>query len=416
MNKITRNDLSCLDRYFFSIQNKENVTSNLGHISRVINRLFELDVNVTIVDNKTNNFFGMNVCPRSLDKYVNCLVKENDTRSRLQEMWEKETRWEIEIDSLLLYDKNLNANPGEIVAVLIHELGHVVYSNSVPSRINRVVKMELLNQDMNFRNLIRKHLRMHKIFKLSIYECCSTKTFQISKLKNTADEVNADNFAHKCGYGEELNNFISKLLTKTGNGLINRSESDMDQDVKIITSWSVNNIKLLQFRKNTLKQTLKVEKLRNPSNVVKDIIADIDSAFFGTDTDDMYKTAVSEQYLYSEIDSVIKESLKDFFDFSTKKIKKISQTDIDILQVEIDKIEFHDDKIYVMEKISNFTDRVDYALSLIDQGEQDKVPQSKTTLQAYRKQLTDMRSVLIRTQIKDRHYGLFIKYPKEYQG
>lgn len=51
-------DLLLIDKCFMSIKNKVAVNENLKKISTILKRLFDLDCTLTIVDNKTNTFFG----------------------------------------------------------------------------------------------------------------------------------------------------------------------------------------------------------------------------------------------------------------------------------------------------------------------------------------------------------------------
>jgi hypothetical protein len=87
-----------------------------------------------------------------------------------------------------------------------------------------------------------------------------------------------------------------------------------------------------------------------------------------------------------------------------------------MLAIEVDKIENNDDKIYVLDLIYDKLDLVNAALDFIDKGKPDKVSQSKQTLLGFKKELETMRAQVLNLQVKDKQYGVFIKYPKGYEG
>lgn len=405
-------DMLFLEECIKNIKNKENVNSNLQNISRILSRNFDITFDIRIVENDTNKFFGMTIYPQvsELDTIVTALVNGSSSSETMVKLWQKNKLWVLDIDSLLLYDKTLNANPQEITAVLLHEIGHIVYSNSVPQRIHRVYRYERMNLSIGIKNLIRSQ-KISKIFSLSVIEACATKSF---KFINPNKERVADSYVVKLGYGENLNNFINKLISTQGNSLINRSEKDKDLDVRAVVNWGLDNISELEFRKTKLKKSLELELYKNPSDYVRGVVTNINKSFFGSE-DSAYMKAVTEQCLLQETDRIVKEGLLSIFD-KLGKVKKINQSDIDILQVEIEKIENSDDKIYVLDLIYDKLELVNASLDLIAVNKADKVPQSKNTLMGMKTQLEKMRTQVLSKHVEEKVYGVFIKYPKGYEG
>lgn len=411
-NNLKSQDYISLESYFGKLKNKSNVSESISSIERIIKRNFDINCHVSIVDNDTNVFFGMNVYPQKglIDKLVENIITNKAKIDALLELWRDNKEWYIELDSLLLYDKNLNANPSEIVAVMLHEIGHVVYSNSIPQKVNSIIRYQIMDLNYSTKHLIQ-YSKVMKLFSLTFIEACTTKNFHMI---NVDTEREADKFVVKNGYGDDLDNFIGKLLVCHGNSLINRNDKDIDKDIRSLVNWSIDNISELQFRKTKLKISLQAQLLQTPSKFLKSIIEDIKRSFFGNDTKD-YKTMVAEQYLVQSCEKIVTESLFSLFD-GLGKMKKINQCDIDILSIDIDKIENNDDKIYVLDLIYDKLDLVNIALDYIDKGQADKVPQSKQTLLSFKSQLEKMRKHTIDIQIKDKTYGLFIKYPRGYEG
>ncbi len=405
-------DFLLIEKCFTEIKNKENVNSNLAKITTVIKRSFDLVVNISIIENDTNQFFGMNIYPsvNTIDRMINEILNKKSRIESIIELWKENSMWYVEIDSILLFDKNLNANPAEITAVLLHEIGHVVYSNSIPQRVNNILRYQLMQTSHTVKKLC-ENPKIQKIFNMVFIEACSSKNFHYS---NTQTERVADKFVVTMGYGTELDNFITKLISTKGNGLINRTKSEMDSDIKTIVTWSIDNISELEFRKIKLKQAIKAELYRNPSQYVKEMFKLIKQTFFG-DTDNKYTNLITEQYLVDVKKKIVEESLRNWFD-SIGNVKKVTQVDVDMILIEVDKIQNNDDRIYVLDRLYDKLDLINSAIDFINNGESNRVKQSKQTLIGFKTQLEKTRERIINMPVKDKQYGVFIKYPKGYEG
>jgi hypothetical protein len=407
-------DMILLEECFYDIKSKNNVNGAILRIQRVIKRNFDINFTINIVNNDTREFFGMSIYPNKnqIEKIIDAIVNKKSSTDVVIDLWQKTDDWVLEIDSILLYDKNLNANPAEIVAVLLHEIGHVIYSNSIPQRVNRILRYKMMHANLALKKLI-SWPKAQKIIQLVFVDACSSKNFRYTNLKT---ERVADQFVEKMGYGENLNNFIDKLVATQGNRLVNRTEEQVDQDITATVNWTFVNIAELEFRRSNLRTTLQTELLKNPSRFVRDIVYDIRNTFFGKgESENPYTDAVREQYLTNEFNVIVKEGLLSIFD-KNGKVKKITQADIDILSVEVGRIENEDDKIYVLDLIYDKLSVINAALDLIKNGQKEKVPVSKDTLESFKAQLERMRIMALETPIKPKQYGVFIKYPKGYEG
>lgn len=423
-------DLLYIDKCFMSVKNKVAVNDNLNKISLALKRMFGIDCTFSVVDNKTGVFFGMNVFPTvsTMDKMVESIVNKRSGIDEVLKIWEKNNDWNIEIDSLLLYDMNLSANPQEITSVLLHEVGHVVYSNTIPSRLYKVISFKIVKLNYQLRQLVATE-KIRKLFNIATIESCATKNFRYIDVET---ERVADKFVLKYGYAEELDSFINKLIKSQGNSLVDKTETEIENEINAVVNWTVMNIKELEFRKKSLRNALKVEILKNPSELTKKVIQDIYTSFFG-ESNDKYRILLSEQAglgddKYTEmrndqildqfIKRVVTEAANGIFD-KNGRLKKITQNDIDILTVESEKIENVDDKIYLLDKLYSQLELVNMGLDYIDSSDKDlgsKVMQSKRTLLDMKEQLEQLRKNILATKIIDKQYGVFIKMPKGYEG
>ena len=70
----------------------------------------------------------------------------------------------------------------------------------------------------------------------------------------------------------------------------------------------------------------------------------------------------------------------------------------------------------ILECLHDELDKVLYALDLLNEGRTEKVGQSKQTLITYRDKVMKLITECKNTPIPKEQYGLFIKYPKGYEG
>ena len=423
-------DLLYIEKCFMSIKNKVAVNDNLNKIKLALKRLFDIDCTLHIVNNNTNTFFGMNVFPSisTMDLMVESIINKQSTMDDVLKIWEKNNEWNIEIDSILLYDMNLNANPQEITSVLLHEIGHVIYSNTIPQRLYKVIKFKIVKLNYQLRQLISTE-KIRKLFNIAIIESCYTKNYRYT---NVETEKTADKFVIQYGYGEDLDSFINKLIKSQGNSLVNQTDKELENEINIVVNWTVLNITELEFRKKSLRNALKVEMLKNPSTLTKQVIQDIYNSFFGESndkyrillsenaglTDDKYNELRTDQLLDQFVNRVMTEAANNIFD-KNGKLKKINQNDIDILAVECERIETVDDKIYLLDKLYSYMELIDRGLDYIESSDKElgsKVMQSKRTLVDMKEQLEDLRKNILATKIIDKQLTVWVRAPKGYEG
>lgn len=431
MDCVKSEDLIFIERYFMTIKEEVAVSENLGKIENVLNRLFDLNTHISIVQNTTNEFFGMNIFPEAdtLDKIVENIITNQCKSDDLYGIWSNNPNWYIEIDSMLLSSMEVNASPSEITSVLLNEISRTIYSNTIPDRLFKVLCYKLLKLKTHLRQLIKTE-KIRKLFNIAVLECCLTKNFNYL---NETTELDADKFIINHGYKDDFNNFINRLIKTTGTSSVNRKEFEIEREIDAIINWSIVNIKELEFRKTNLKVALKTEMLKTPSLYVKRIIQDIYVSFFGENID-KYRELLSEQYMetptdiYSELQAeqclvnfvkkVLTEASGNIFD-KRGRLKTVTQSDIDILTVESEKIDTVDDKIYLLDKLYRYYELVVLGLEYIEssKGERaQKVSQSKATLLNMKNQLDKLRDQIMATKIIEKDYGVFIRYPKGYQG
>ena len=192
------NELQQLEDCFSDIKQNKNIDKNLSYINRILIRMFGDQFSVSIVKNSNSDFFGMSVYPtiNTCEKIVSCILEDKSRFQTAMELWKENKEWNIEIDSILLYDISLNSNPKEIVAVLLHEIGHTIYSNSIPQRLFKVIRYENMDINLKLRNMLTNP-KLKTLLIPTVIEACEFKWF---KFLNEVEEAEADKFVIKMGY------------------------------------------------------------------------------------------------------------------------------------------------------------------------------------------------------------------------
>lgn len=419
---------------------RRNPDRACASISADLKRLFrndfgrEMDFIVNIGDkNVAHEFFGMCVYPSMEDmNEVIDAIFETQSNGKVHDKWSSINSWIIEIDPLLLYDTRLNANPSEMTAVLLHELGHIIGTESVPRVFTKTLRSEMLKLNSKTRSLVKTR-RLRVAFIPGLIEACSTKIYKYTGRK---EEMAADKFAISKGYAEDLNSMIDKIVRTYSSRPLTNTEREMSNDVRCVLEWSIDAIDDLKFRKNKLKSSLNLQATRTPCQFIKDTMNKIKHVFFGDDEEntDMFKIDLVESFAFRQFNKIssekvamdqydkdVEESMKSLCEslFGGKKLKKIDPLDLDYIDVEIDRILTDEDKIYVLDLIYYQNELCDAVLDFINNGKCSKVCNTKSEVLEFKKRLTDMRKRTVNTKIARKNpleFHIKVDYPKGFEG
>lgn len=411
-----KESLLFIESCFRNIQHEKEISKNLKLIQNTVKREYGISLDITILDNK-KSFFGMCIYPstgeiemltKAMMSAPNSKVKYNDLEKLHREFMMKATMV-VEIDSMLLYDSNLNASAGEVTAILLHEIGHIVASNSVINRMRRAKEYMMTKFDSNVRRLIGQMPMIDNLFGLVSLQIFSNQ-LNIQLLK----EKQADELALKEGYGEDLFSILGKLIANGKGDHIKRSNKEIDKDIEVTIDWLVVNIKELQYRKNRLKQSLKLLKLTTPSKYLSNAISHIHDRLFKHDEDRVVATLVNEAFILSNIRNKKFKAPSGAMD-SSGRVKRLVSRDLDIYRAELERVNTVDDKIFLLERLHDLLDIAEYAKYMLE-TEPRRVMQSEQTIDQYIASLNDLIRATSSKNISKEKYGLYIKYPADYEG
>lgn len=404
---INTTQVTMIEDCILNIQMRDNVDGNLDKIKQILNNSINSKCKcnaISIFNSNSNNLYGMRVYPNeaSLETLSFKVVDPKITTKELTKFINEKMTidYVIEIDSNLLYNKIYNFKPGEIAAILLHEIGHVVadsdFYNDLKSYYNEAL-MALENTDLSEKKLSRDDAMVGCLFVLSSIE--KTRV-QYNSSNSIELEQIADKFAVQCGYGDEL---VSAMKKFDKIYMSQYKKSNKDQSLKTEAEAFANLNKVFKIRTKYVTSILDAESKATNSNLVKKVISSV--------------KAYIKHIKFSESVSVSVPLMdREFINegFISKWLTnplKISQLDIDDLKIESEMMEDYDDKSILVFKIHKRINQLNKTLA------SDKINDNVSVIaKNYINQLNELLKNVMKFNATPKRYGVFIKYPKGYEG
>lgn len=412
-----RESLIFVEECIRNIQQEKEISKNVRLIESAIKREFDIPVKISIIDND-KKFFGMCVYPSAeeIQKLTEVLIADPSKKKfseveKIHREFMSKSEKVIEIDSILLYDHNINATAGEITAILLHEIGHVVGSNSMVNRMARAKEYMMMKFDNRTRKLIPVISFIPKLFNIVTLQIFSHQ-FNLQLMK----EKEADELAFKEGYGEELYNILGKLIANGKGDQVKKTNKELDKDVEVTIDWLIVNIKELEYRKDRLKKSLRILKMTSPSKFLGNFITGIKDKIFRKDDEKMIEKAVviNEAFILSNLRNKKMKAPAGAVD-SSGRVRRLVARDLDIYRAELERVNTIDDKIFLLERLYDLMDVAEYAKYMLEENPK-RVMQSEETIDAYILAVQEIIAMTNARKISKTKYGLFIKYPADYEG
>lgn len=196
-------DFSTIEKLMFNMEDNHS-SSDLSKLKNELNRFFikARCKEILYTVNTDKLFFGMRVYPVFDGNKAIEILGDNKT-SPFEEYY-------VELDSKL-FDPMLGLNKREKTAVLLHEVGHIVYDTATIDEVRSQIDMYFaksddyvdINASKGYRELIGYALKDSIVKAGSIF----------SKLGNT--EMIADTFVVSCGYGPDLESAMRKVVASS---------------------------------------------------------------------------------------------------------------------------------------------------------------------------------------------------------
>ena len=401
-------------------------------------RLFE----VYIVDSKLARrepFFGMRVFPDAEELEPTIKAIQDGCNSWL-DGWRHISSWIIEIDSRVFDRMAINFNPKELTAMTLHEIGHTIYSDTKIERFYRAYQECKLHMSSSDKASAKT---LYFLYQIPLLLVCGMRDWRLSR-NDLREELFADTTVEKLGYGTFLVSAYQKIIKIYGNSGYT-SDAKADAKVEHSIKWCNLNAHDLVHRKNKLKDELYQTGLTSNSSYIRKVISNIMKRF-GIQAKDKYtgniviESALDIPYtedfvlnndlqfnlktigtLENYINS-LQASVENQIAIEAKLFRKSkngaeipSQLDVDTIFVEVDRIENHADRRYVLDLIYHQEEKIEKFKELFPYNPELKSKYSGK-MESMLKELESMRQAVLNKRNFNKDYKVFVKYPAGYEG
>lgn len=336
-----------------------------------LNRFFsDSSCSEVIYTNNTDKmFFGMTVMP-VIDPKITYECIEGEKKIRIKEYY-------LELDSKLF---SINLTPTELIAITLHEIGHLVNDASPIDRFRcNMAKWSADNghimstDNINYREILLYGIR-DSIRKMdSIFD-------------KKDDEVLADQFVVSYGYGNELNSALEKIVRATG--YVNKDVCDKF----LVMAW-------------TLRLYNDILKRRIPALYLIRKMQDIAPSHY--EQQELKKLEIRLRRL--DDDSILGNYVEEGAYFKSYKRSNIRQYEQEIytLAMRARNVVNEDDALSLMNKINSNIDIIEDYIATEELNKQD-LNRFSTLVQRYYK-LRDTLSQ--KALVKDDYSRIYVSYP-----
>lgn len=374
-----------------------------------------------IWNNEAKTPFIMSITPdigelsKKSQELTEILTDPKSANSEFVRKWAEIREWYIEIDTRVLTKGNrLCVTDGrQFVALLCHEIGHVMTEN--PIRLVSNYKLKSLE----FSTLEKLMLSKSKVVR-SIMLPMYTHTLQFlivvgDRNNQKSCEMAADAYVPD-EYKGALVAYMNEQLLKDPDGskLVTDGKTfDSEQEVGI--NLSRDSIEMLKGRRDILNQQIQSQyNYSGNGPFQKNLMKFLGKHLTGYDPEhDKYITmslkSVAESAYARECGDIEKEAGR-----ALMEAAKLSSRDLDILEVQVESIQTPEDKMYLIHKVYDYIEAID-----AENAKRIKNGTGPSVIKDARlDRLNAIRAKILAKNVSEigDKYGVFVKYPSGYEG
>ena len=438
------NKINMVDDIFANYMDNHNKKSFEKDLKTLIDAFTNKQFEIRIVDTSAHArepFFGMRVFPlgEEMDEFCKELTEDNTVSiSDMCNRWRSIEKWVIEVDDRIFDRMTINFNPQEMTAMLLHEVGHTIYADKTFEMFYRVYKecrIRLTSADKASSKLL------YFLYSIPLTVMCGIRDWNLTN-KDLKEEVFADQSVNKLGYEEYLVSAYNKIIKVYGETSGYSDDYRKEDTLKNSITWCNLNIHDLVYRKNKLKDKLYSTGIRTNSIYMQGLIRSIMDKLSLRKQERYTGSVVVESNLTIDFDDenfVLENNLiYDIKGFSnlTNRIRSVreraenavaneafgktkdqipNQLDVDTIFVEVDRIENHADRRYVLDLIYNQEEKIEKFKETFKYNKDLKKKYSGK-MESMLKELASMRQAVLNKRSFDKEYKVFVKYPAGYEG
>lgn len=394
-----------------------------------------------VIENKKEDFFGIRVFPdaESLDAITKKLVTDHSDRGEFELQWKSTPSWIVEIDSRCFDDMRISFVPEELTAFLLFEVINVVYTTDCPS----IIYDSYVNSYMHQSYFGRRGMEiLYLLYEVAVLNACFSKNWIVAqddpaKAVESAYEVEVLN-----EYKQNIISGISKVIRNYGNNMI-MDDMEKFRVVDSLITWANRFALDYTKRRNELKDdilwrasvTSSIYLRANYIRILHSIGIELRERFTGAAIESGIQPEIFDDpefmksYLFSfapiskkaaaienqilQIPSHVKMALEAVF--HRNGVKLPSERDVDMIFIDIDRMENQFDRKYVLDRIYRLMDRI-VTFEDFYQDDEDVMSNMRPTIDRLRKSLEEARTRVLSIRSFEKNYKVFVRVPKGYEG
>ncbi len=406
--RLNKDKFAAIDGAFLMLKEDSLATAPKDIIRSNLESVFDgykFDIRIINKAETDKVTFVMSVFPEvdTASKIISAMLTGHDEKI-ISDLWKKNTKWTIEIDGALFNKTRNEFNNKELTALLLHEVGHITSTNSIPNRLYTIMSYEVAKTKASNKAIIKDEI-FRSIMSLPILDACVSDKSRSS----IREEIKADTFAKKMGYSQELYSALTKL-TKDVKG------TSRNDDISKLTNFSLSTLEELKERKaNLAKRNLIGLSEACESPYIKDVIDTFVEKVLITNEE----TSVDKnEYIWNRINDDINDYYTTEFFGITKHLKRIEPADIDYVIVKMEGIKSESDKLMLITYIHSKLDLIDYYIQILENPKLARkytIPNSLEQLKGFRSRLMVYRENILKYKISDKFKGIFVAWPEGYE-
>lgn len=401
--KLLKDKIDVIESSFKVLLEDNNSEAALDNIKEALEKSFEgYTFDVTIVPHKSNEAsYIMSVFPEksTMDKMIKAMALNDSSKDIVKSLWKENKNWFIEIDSLTL-DGTFTEK--ELTALLLHEIGHIAISNSVPRRVSTILQYYMISAKSKDKLLLRDKI-FRSLMSLPILEICVR-----DNVDSVKEEVKADGFAKKFGYTNELESALNKVIKHS------TSKSTSDEKMNTVAKFAVLNLDNLQKRKhNLIKKSIFNIKEGTNSPYIESVLDDFINIYEDSESGSFSTPGKSLEVIESRISELTSDEYIMEFVIGKKKMKRLEPSDIDYIAVKSDTITSDTDKMMLLTYLHSKLDLCEYYISILSNPKTAKkyvIPNTLSELERTRERLSMLREKIIRQRLPEKTNGIYIQF------
>lgn len=369
----------------------------------------------------SNNPFILGIYPDldELDAKSKIMIEhmDNGKTAEFLKEWASIKKWHIEIDSnVLTKGHRLCVDDGDqFVALLCHEVGHAVSGSPMALMKNYVYSKKVSNK---LEAMITSKNPLVRKFALPMFVHTLRFKLVLKDADSIREELAADHFVPNEYRGALISYMENHILNSPDYSNIVTTKEDFDNEQRTSINFNKEAIRMMQRRKEVLKSYISAQYSKDDSTYMKDVVARMGKVAMGYNPDTNETNEVYEASSLRCLESDIIESEKKLSDLMESTT--VTPRDIAILQVQADDIDTVDQKLFVVHTIYDYLEILHNQKAKILKKSSNPEMLEKAGL-VQDEQIKTLNGILDKvmkidtSKVGDR-YGVFVKYPKGYEG